>query len=79
MKEPKDLRLANKIKSEYKDIPMFRDAANKFMRELAAKAINDENEIEREVLSSRRATDFTAGYTDEAGNWWRQTCRGSSQ
>lgn len=59
MKEPKDLRLANKIKSEYKDIPMFRDAANKFMRDLAAKAISDENEIEREVLSSRRATDAT--------------------
>ena len=62
MKKSKDYDLASKIKKEYLDIPMIRDTANQFMKDLVVEKLDLENEIEK-AASSNRARLSGAGVT----------------
>ena len=63
MRNTKDIKLAGKIKSDYKDLPSIKKKANDFMRELA-RAVDDENKIENESALNILSRDAEMKATD---------------
>jgi hypothetical protein len=70
LEEQKDIDLAIKIKSDYKDIPYIMREADRFINDLAAKPIQDEKEMESATYNDNSLTkDFSnASLMESAGS-----------